>query len=398
MTTRLTLALAALLPACAAAQDAVPTGAPVEQGPKNADFEPAFENQTRAPALAETAVSPTTVVDGLVHPWGIAPLPEGGWLVTERAGRLRVLGEDGSLSEPLSGLPQVDAREQGGMLDVTTGPDFGSDRMVYFTYSKQVEGGTVTAVARGTLAEDLSGLSGVEDIFLQTPPADTPAHYGSRLMFDGEGHLFVSMGEHFSDANRQLAQDNSTTYGKVIRILPDGSIPEGNPQLEGWEPAIWSTGHRNPQGLAMDADGQLWEIEHGPAGGDELNLVEPGLNYGWPEVSYGLRYDGGAIGSAQARAEGFEEPVYYWDPVIAPSGAQFYDADAFEGWEGDLLIASLRPGGVVRLQIKDGRVVGEERIATDLGRVRDVEVAPNGDVLALTDYDNGAVVRISPAQ
>ncbi|WP_373355566.1 PQQ-dependent sugar dehydrogenase [Pseudoroseicyclus sp. CXY001] len=385
-----------LIPALLAATAAGPALAQVEQGPANADFAPAFDNQTRAPALEPTAVTVETFATGLSHPWGIAPLPEGGWLVTERPGRLRVVGADGSLGEPIAGLPEVDARRQGGLLDVAVGPDFAEDRRIYWTYAKRVSGGTVTAAARGILSEDLTEVTAVEEIFEQTPPSSNPAHYGSRIVFDGP-YLYLTTGEHFSLSDRQRAQELGATYGKVVRLTHDGGVPADNPFVEtdGARPEVWTLGHRNVQGADLDASGRLWTIEHGPAGGDELNAPEPGLNYGWPVVSYGQNYNGSAVGSGEARAEGFEEPVYYWDPVIAPSGMSFYDG-SFAGWQGDLLIGSLTPGGVTRLRIDGGRVTGEERIRPDLGRIRDVEIAPDGSILLLVDENNGAILRMTP--
>ncbi len=387
--------LAALLPGAAQAQD---TGAPIDRGPANADYEPAFDSQTRAPSLPATDVAIEAFAEGLEHPWGIARLPEGGYLVTERPGRLRHIAEDGTLSEPIGGLPEIDARKQGGLLDVAPSPDFASDRMVYLTYAKPVDGGTVTAAARGTLSDDMSSLEGVEDIFVQTPPSQAPMHYGSRITIDGEGHVFITTGERFTDETRVMAQDLDNTYGKVVRLNADGSVPNDNPFVgrDGMD-EIWSYGHRNVQGATIQpSTGTYWTIEHGPAGGDELNRPEAGKNYGWPEVSYGIRYDGDPIGSGAPRAEGMEEPVYYWDPVIAPGGMTFYEGDAFKDWEGDLIIASLSPGEVVRLEMADGQVTGEEALAGDEGRVRDVELTETGEILFLIDSESGAVLRMSP--
>lgn len=387
--------LAMIFPAAAFAQSE-----PVQQGAPNADFQPAFEGQTRAPAVQGVETSVETLAEDLEHPWGIVGLPGGGYLVTERPGRMRYVGSDGTLSEPISGLPEVDAREQGGLLDVNVPPNFAEDRMVYFTYAKRVEGGTVTAAARGMLSEDNTQLTDVEDIFVQDPPSETPMHYGSRIVF-GEGNfVYITTGEHFTEENRVLAQDLETHYGKVVRLNRDGSVPEDNPfvDAEGLD-AIWSYGHRNIQAAAIHpGTGNLWTVEHGPAGGDEVNRPEAGLNYGWPEVSYGIGYDGDAIGTGQARGEGYEQPVYYWDPVIAPSGAIFYDGEAFQGWQGDLLIGSLVPGGVVRLELEDGRVTGEERMQEGIGRVRDVYEDDDGSILILIDEEDGEILRLSAAE
>ncbi|ULB10584.1 PQQ-dependent sugar dehydrogenase [Cereibacter azotoformans] len=380
-----------LAPATALAQ-------PVEQGPANTDFEPAFENQTRAPALPDTEVEARSFVGGLEHPWGIATLPEGGWLVTERPGRLRVVSEDGDLSDPIAGLPEVDARRQGGLLDVAVGPDFANDRRIYWTYAKSVEGGTVTAAARGILSDDLTEVTEVEDIFVQEPPSAAAMHYGSRIVFDGEGHAFITTGEHSIEAERDRAQDLGTSYGKVIRVALDGSVPEGNPFAEGEGlETIWTYGHRNIQSADFAPDGRLWIIEHGPKGGDELNLIEAGANYGWPEVSYGVNYDGTPIGTGEPRGEGFTEPAYYWDPVIAPAGMVFYQGAAFEGWQGNLLVSSLSPGGLVRLEIDGDRVAGEEHLLREVGRVRDVEETAEGELLLLIDAPDGEILRVTPA-
>ena len=381
-----------LLPVTAAAE--------VDQGPPNAGFDPAFAEQTRASALPPTAVRAEPFATGLENPWGIAGLPDGTWIVTERPGRMRLIGPDGSVSPPIAGLLPVAAEGQGGLLDVAVSPDFATDGLVWWTYAKPVAGGTVTAAARGVLSPDATALTDVRDVFVQDPPSPTPMHYGSRIVFDGQGHVFITTGEHSSDAERVLAQDINTTYGKVIRLNVDGTVPADNPFVgrDGVD-TIWSLGHRNVQGATLDpATGALWTIEHGPAGGDELNRPVAGANYGWPEVSYGVNYDGRPVGTGQPRAPGFEEPVYYWDPVIAPGGMQFYQGAAFPEWTGDLLIGSLNPGALVRLQLDDGLVVGEERLLPELGRVRDVEIMSDGSLLVLIDAPGGAVMRVTPAE
>ncbi len=370
-------------------------------GERNTDLQPVSADQFRAPLTPSGLSLETTVLaGGLEHPWGIATLPDdAGWLVTERAGRLRHLGPDGALSAPIAGIPEVLARDQGGLLDVALGPDFADDRMIYVTYAKPMGGGlSATAAARGTLSEDLAEVTGMTDIFVQDPPDDTAKHYGSRILFPGDGTAVITTGEHSSMETRVYAQDLDKTYGKVIRVNLDGSIPEDNPFVgrEGAVDSIWSYGHRNIQGAAYDEDGTLWTIEHGPAGGDELNRPEPGLNYGWPVISYGEQYSGGPIGSGEATMEGMEQPVYFWDPVIAPGGMDFHEGEAFSEWNGDALIGSLYPGGVVRLGFEDGRVAEEERLLRDLGRVRDVEIMDDGTFLVLTDFENGSVVHVTP--
>ena len=374
---------------------------------RNTDFPPAFPEQFRATTVdSGMAMTRTNLAEGLVNPWGIATLPDGGgWLVTERAGRLRHLAADGTLSDAIAGLPEVLPQRQGGLLDVALGPTFAEDRRIYVTYAKPVEGGTATAAAGMTLAEDLASVSEVDVIFEQTPPSPTPLHFGSRIVFPGDGTAFVTTGEHSSDAERPFAQDLDKTYGKVVRVNLDGSTPEGMPfaDVDGAADVIWSLGHRNIQGATLDPEGRLWTIEHGPQGGDELNRPEAGLNYGWPVISYGERYSwrdtdpGGAIGIGQAVLEGMEQPVYFWDPVIAPGGMAFHSGAAFSEWNGDLLIGSLKPGGVVRLSLDDaGLVVEEERLLMDLGRVRDVEVLEDGSFIVLTDFEDGWVVHVTP--
>ena len=369
-------------------------------GERNTDFPPAFDAQFRA-TLAESGVEleQEVLAGGLVHPWGIAVLPEGGgYLVTERSGDLRHVGTDGLLSAPIAGVPEVHAVNQGGLLDVAVDPAFAENRRVFLTYAKPLGGGrSVTAAASATLSEDRMSLEGVTDIFVQDPPSPTPMHYGSRILLPGDGTAIITTGEHSSDAERDLAQSLNATYGKVIRVNLDGTAPSDNPFVgaEG-DDAIWSYGHRNVQGAAFDADGALWTIEHGPAGGDELNRPEAGLNYGWPVISYGQRYDGGPIGSGDAVQEGMEQPVYFWDPVIAPGGMMFHAGETFGEWNGDLLIGSLYPGGVVRLSLEDGRVTEEERLLRDLGRVRDVEVLEDGSFIVLTDFQNGSVIHVTP--
>ena len=387
----------ALMPGTALAQG-------FDWGERNTDLDPAFPEQFRAELVTtDVELTQETLAGDLVHPWGIAVLPGGaGYLVTERSGDLRLVGTDGTVSDPIAGTPEVHAVDQGGLLDVAIGPDFASDRMIYLTYSKPVgeAGQSATAAARAVLSEDLTELTGLEDIFVQSPPADTPKHYGSRIVFPGDGTAVITTGEHSSDATRDLAQDPMVTYGKVIRVNLDGSVPDDNPFADGdgGAPEVWSYGHRNIHGAAYDADGTLWTIEHGPAGGDELNRPEAGLNYGWPVISYGERYDGGPIGSGAAQQEGMEQPVYFWDPVIAPGGMMFHSGDSFGEWNGDALIGSLYPGGVVRLSFdEEGRVTEEERLMRDAGRVRDVEVLDDGSFLILTDFDSGSLIHVTPA-
>jgi len=372
----------------------------VEQGRPNVpEFDPAFPEQTRAPEQhSDLTLAVETIASGLEHAWGMALLPDGGYLVTERPGRLRVVAPDGTLSDPVQGLPEVLARGQGGLLDVAVSPTFAEDRIIYWTYAKPVARGSSTAAARGRLAEDGASVTDVQDVFVQDPPSPTTNHYGSRVIPDGAGHLFITTGEHQTQAERQYAQHLDKTYGKIVRINLDGTPPADNPfaGLAEAVPTIWSLGHRNIQGAALDADGQLWAVEHGPKGGDELNRIEPAANYGWPVISYGENYNGSAVGESLTAAEGMEQPRYYWDPVIAPGGMTFYDGAMFPDWQGDVLIGAMNPGALVRLDLDGDTVAGEERLLTDAGRIRDVEIAPDGAILVLTDAEDGALLRLTP--
>jgi aldose sugar dehydrogenase len=335
-----------------------------------------------------------TIATGLEHPWGLAFLPDGRILVTERPGRLRIVDRNGTLSAPLAGVPAVAARGQGGLLDVAIDPRFADNRLVYLSYAEPADDGTSgTAVARGRLGEDR--LENVQVIYRQTPKVRSDMHFGSRLVFDREGRLFITQGDRYNQ--RPLVQDLSTTIGKIIRINADGSIPRDNPFVgrQGARPEIWSYGHRNVQAAALHPQtGQLWTVEHGARGGDELNHPEAGKNYGWPVITYGIDYSGVRIGEGTQR-EGMEQPVYYWDPVIAPSGMTFYTGDAFPEWRGSVFVGSLQPRALVRLTIDNGRVTREERYLGGL-RVRDVQQGPDGFLYLVTDEDNGSLIRISP--
>jgi glucose/arabinose dehydrogenase len=333
------------------------------------------------------------VAQGLDHPWGLAFLPDGRMLVTERPGRLRIVTRDGKLSEPLAGVPQVRAVSQGGLLDVALSPTFDQDRLVYLSFSEPGEGGAGVAVARGRLAE--RGLEGVQAIWRQQPKLDSGLHWGSRLVFRPDGTLFVTLGDRGA---RERVQDLANTVGKVVRINPDGTIPRDNPFVgrDGVRPEIWSYGHRNAQGATLDGRGQLWTVEHGAHGGDELNNPQAGRNYGWPAITYGVDYSGARIGVGTAQP-GMEQPIYYWDPVIAPSRAPLYTRQAFPDRQGDLLVGSLSPGGLVRLRLAEGRVTGESRYVIDPGeRVRNVRQGPDGLIYVLTDSPRGRIVRLEP--
>ncbi len=360
-----------------------------------------------APVFAQAQKSPTPVpsslkvravpvVTGLKSPWGIAFLPDGRMLITERAGQLRLASTDGKLSKPIAGVPEVEAVGQGGLLDVAVDPKFAENRWVYLSYSEKAMQSN-TAVARARLSEDGASLSELVVIFRQTPKVLSPAHFGSRLVFSADGHLFVTLGDRFSQ--KEQAQSLQTTLGKVIRLMPDGSIPKDNPFVgrPGARPEIWSYGHRNVQAAAIrPGTNELWTVEHGARGGDELNQPQKGKNYGWPVITYGVDYSGATIGEGTARA-GMEQPVYYWDPVIAPSGMVFYTGDKYPGWKGSAFVGSLREQVLVRLVIENGKVTREERHLPDLrNRIRDVVQGPDGYLYIATDESNGRVLRVEP--
>jgi glucose/arabinose dehydrogenase len=340
-----------------------------------------------------------TVAGGLENPWAIAFLPDGRKLVTERPGRLRILGADGKLSPPVAGLPPVAAVGQGGLLDVALAPDFAGSRRIYFTYAEPRDGGlNGTSVAHARLVEE-KGAARLDDlkvIFRQEPARGGGFHFGSRLAFARDGNLFVTLGERNA---KDPAQDLSGHLGKVVRIRPDGSVPADNPfaRKEGVRPEIWSYGHRNPQSAAIHpATGKLWTVEHGARGGDEINVPEAGKNYGWPVISYGRDYSGAKIGEGTQKA-GMEQPIFYWDPSIAPSGMAFYTGNAFPGWRGNLFVGSLVLRHLNRLELDGEKVVKEERLLIGLGeRIRDVRQAPDGTLWLLTDSRQGRVLRISP--
>jgi len=347
------------------------------------------------------AVEVTPVAGPFEHPWAVAFLagPEG-WtgemLVTERPGRLWLVGQDGA-KRTIAGLPQVHARGQGGLLDVVAARDFATSGAVFLSYSEAAEGGARTAVARARLDREASKLRDLEVIFRMAPVVNSSHHFGSRIVEADDGTLFITLGER---GERDRAQDLSTDLGKVVRIRPDGSIPEDNPFVgqAGARPEIWSYGHRNPQGAALGPDGALWTVEHGARGGDEINHPQPGRNYGWPVITYGRDYTLLPIGEGTAK-EGMEQPVYYWDPSIAPSGLTVYDGDLFPEWRGDLLVGALKFQLIARLDLEGGKIVNEERMFEgEYGRIRDVRTGPDGAIWFLTDEDKGALYRVAPAR
>lgn len=364
---------------------------------------PTFEdaiarNLTKAPAAPKTRIKVETVAKGLAYPWGLQFLPDGRMLVTERPGRLRVVGKDGKLSAPISGVPQVVARNQGGLLDVALAHDFTTSGTIYLSYAEPREGGrngTSVMRAKLELAANGSGqLTGGTVIFLQKPDSTGGYHFGSRVIVNADGSLFIALGDRYG--LRDEAQKPGNHIGKVVRIMPDGTAFAGNPKRDGWAPEVWSIGHRNIQGATLDDRGVLWTTEHGAMGGDELNRTEGGKNYGWPVITYGVDYSGAKIGIGTEK-EGMEQPVYFWNPSIATSGLAFYSGDLFTDWKGNFLAGGLAGTQIARLTLKDGVVVAEEKLLADRGwRIRDVRQGPDGAVYALVDDDNGFIVRLSP--
>jgi glucose/arabinose dehydrogenase len=359
---------------------------------------PSVQGQ-RSPTPASGTL-PGRVVDvarGLEHPWGLAFLPDGRILVTERPGRLRIINKNGQPSAPLANVPRVLAEGQGGLLDVVLDPQFAQNQIIYLSYAEPGNNDLAgTAVARARLTN--SSLQDVRVIYRQEPKVVGGGHFGSRIVFRRDGTLFITQGERMRYSDQ--AQDLASGLGKVVRVNRDGTIPKDNPFLKrkGARPEIWSYGHRNVQAAALHPDtGVLWTIEHGARGGDELNHPEAGKNYGWPVISYGREYSGRPIGKGLTAQKGMEQPVYYWDPVIAPSGMLFYTGDAYPGWKGSIFVGSLSPGGLVRLVLQNGRVVREERFLGDLGeRIRDVEQGPDGLLYVITDSPRGRIMRIEP--
>ena len=374
---------------------------PLETREPNApDQRPAFTGQTRTCGVKSNVnVDVTVLAKGLEHPWAVEPLPGGDLLVTEKPGRMRIVTAAGRLGQPLTGVPRVDARGQGGLLDVVLSPNFESDRTIYWSFSEPRQGGNGTSVGRGVLSSDRKGLEQVRVIFRAMPTYDGTMHYGSRLMFGPDGMLYVTLGERSDIEIRPQAQQLNSHMGKILRITPDGAAPKDNPFVGKGDakPEIWSVGHRNVQGATFDPQGRLWDVEHGARGGDELNLVQKGKNYGWPVVAYGEEYSGQAFAGSVTAREGYEQPVYYWDPVIAPSGAQFYSGDAFPAWKGSLFIGGMGARALVRLTLENDRATGEEHLLTDRKqRVRDVRQGPDGALYIVTDEESGQLWKVAP--
>ena len=344
-----------------------------------------------------------TVAKGLEHPWAVAFLPAGRFLVTERPGRMRIVQANGSVNPPLQGVPEVAAGGQGGMLDVITDSDYARNRTLYFCYAEPGPGRTnSTALARARMSADGRSLEQVRVLFSQKPKYASSAHFGCRIVErkvagKPDGTLFLTLGDRYS--RRDDAQTLDNHHGKIVRIGKDGSVPRDNPFVgkAGALPEIWSYGHRNVQGATLAPDGALWAHEHGPQGGDEINLPQPGRNYGWPVITYGKEYSGATIGRGLRKQDGMEQPLYYWNPSIAPSGMAFVTSERYPGWKGDLMVAALKFQYLARLQIRDGKVVAEHKLLPDVGeRLRDVRQGPDGWLYLVTDNSDGKLLRVKP--
>ncbi len=393
---------------CSVGQASVAQQVGVDPRPANgAGQAPVAAGQTDAPERkANVAFDIVTVAEGLQNAWGMTFLPGGRILVTEKPGRLRVVGVDGALSEPVAGLPAVDGRGQGGLLDVALDPAFATNQIIYWSFSEPREGGANnTAVAKGRFVDGAAPrVDDVHVIYHQAPSMDSRAHYGSRLVFGRDGTLFVTQGDRSITEGRMQSQRLDVLIGKIVRINTDGSIPKDNPFVgkQGVRPEIWSFGHRNAQAAALHpTTGELWEVEHGTRGGDEINIARKGRDFGWPAIAYGIEYRGGPITGGITAQEGMEQPIYYWDPVIGPSGMAFYTADLFPAWKGSLFVGGHATNDLVRLTLKGDTVVDEERLLTDLQpreRLRDVRQGPDGALYILTDNAKGRIAKLVPRQ
>ncbi|SHE47468.1 PQQ-dependent sugar dehydrogenase [Chryseobacterium vrystaatense] len=370
--------------------------ASVETEKPNTNYKPAFKGQTRIKAVKTTTAYQVEVLNkDLGRPWGMINLPDGRFLITDKNGHMNVVSTDGKKVSKIEGFPKVDSKGQGGMLDVALDPDFKSNNIIYFSFSEPFGEGNLTSVAKGKLSADLKNISAVKVIFRAEPSYDGDKHYGSRLAFDKDGNLFVSTGERSDKETRVYAQKTDNYLGKILKITKEGKPAPGNPFIgkKGYKPEIYAYGVRNPQGMAIDPNGALWDVEMGPRGGDEINLIQPGKNYGWGDVTYGIEYSGAKVGSGITQKEGTEQPVYYWDPVISPSGVTFYTGN-IEEWKGNLIIGCLSGEHINRIVMKDNKVIGEERLLADQKeRFRDVLDGMDGNLYAVTD--SGKLYKIS---
>jgi len=366
--------------------------------PNSPQYRPAFVGQTRVAGVkTQTPLNIQILSNDLKKPWAVISLPDGRLLITEKGGTFRIATTVGALSAPITGAPKVDDRGQGGLLDVALDPDFSNSRIIYWAFSEPVQGGNHTAVAKGRLSNDEATIENAKVIFQALPTYDGNKHYGSRLAFDKNGYLFVTTGERSDIIMRPKAQHLDAAVGKILRITKDGKAAPGNPfaNTAGALPEIWSLGHRTPQGLDFHPEtGELWESEMGPRGGDEINIIKPGVNYGWPTITYGIEYSGKTIGDGITQKAGLEQPTYYWDPVQSPSGITFYSGKLIPEWKNNLFVGGLSSKHIARLVIVNNKVVGEERLLEDQNqRFRDVGQGNDGALYAVTD--EGRLYRIS---
>lgn len=367
-----------------------------ESDKRNTDIPAAFEGQTRVQGVKTSVPYEAQVIaSGLGKPWGIINLPDGRFLITEKSGSMTIVSKDGTTKHTVGGFPKVDDRGQGGLLDVALDPDFKNNRMIYWTFSEPVSNGNHTAVAKGKLSADEKSVENPVVIFRAVPTYDGDKHYGSRIIFDKDGNLFVTTGERSDMATRHLAQDQSGYLGKILKINKEGKAAAGNPNISGWKPEIYATGIRSPQGIAFHpVTGALWQAEMGPKGGDEVNLIKPGINYGWPTITYGEEYSGKTIGEGIGQKDGLEQPVYFWDPSVSPSGIDFYTGNIAE-WKNNLMIACLSGKKIIRLVIENDKVTGEEWLLEDKNeRFRDVLNGQDGNLYGITD--SGKLYEVSP--
>lgn len=365
-------------------------GDPVEKNAPNTNYSPAFTGQTRIGGVkTTTAIKATILTTALSAPWGITSLPDGRLLITQKGGQLRLVTTSGTVSSPITGLPSVNAAGQGGLLGLCLDPQFSANRMIYWVFSEQTAGANLTAVAKGRLSENETTVENATVIYRATPGDNSTAHYGGRILFDATGNLLVSTGERAWPATRELAQSVTAALGKIVRITKDGQPAPGNPTFRaGARPELYSMGHRNPQGLALHpVTGELWQSEHGPRGGDEINRVIAGANYGWPVITYGIDYNGQIMGTGIQKQDGMEQPAYYWDPVISPSGITFYKGNRIPEWENNLFVGALSGQHIARLVIDtSNKIIGEERLlAGENQRFREITQGKDNALYAITD-------------
>lgn len=394
----ITILSSALLIACGCSNDkdtivnpdpGTPTN-PVENNPANSNYSPAFSGQTRIGGVqTNTGYEGKVITSSLSSPWGIKSLPDGRLLITQKAGTMRIVSTTGEVSSPITGIPTVNPAGQGGLLGLCLDPEFSANRMIYWVFSEASAGGNQTSVAKGKLSADEKTIEGAVVIYRANPANPSDLHYGGRILFDQTGNLIVSTGERSVLQTRPLAQSVTAALGKVIRITKEGQAASGNPTFTGAGalPELYSIGHRNPQGLAINpVTNEIWLSEHGPRGGDEINRLKPGANFGWPIITYGIEYDGPKIGAGIQKQDGMEQPVYYWDPVVSPSGMTFYTGNRVPEWQNNLFIGALSGMHIVRLAIENNKVVGEERLLAGEGqRFRDITQGNDGALYAITD-------------